>query len=294
VARKTIRSRRLGKQIRMLREQAHLNQDRLVEMVNAGQQSKVCVSQGQLSKVEAGSARLGTAQLNRIVAVLGVNDAMAARLHALRARAEEPGWWDEYSPYIRQTLEMASELGEEATTMRTYDAIYIQGLLQTEEYARTLIESSRAFVRPTEVETLVGLRMRRQARLADDSFEQLTAVLTEATLRHQIGTRATMAAQLSRLCRVAEDGLAAVHVLPNSQGPWPGLGSFVIFGFPNEEADVAYIDGDLGASIYEDRDALNGLTYTFSAALARALTARESLDLFRAVMKEYNGPAQSL
>jgi transcriptional regulator with XRE-family HTH domain len=288
VARKTIRSRRLGRQIRKLREHANLNQERLVELINAGQPPKSCISQGQLSKVEAGSARIDNGQLVRIVTVVDVDgDVDGDRLEALRARAEEPGWWAEYSPFIHETLEMVVELGEEATTMRTYDAVFVQGLVQTEDYARTVIESSKAFVRPVDVETLVELRMRRQARLTEPSFGQLTAVITEASLHHQVGGPAVMRAQLEKLCQVTEDGTAAVHVLRNDQGPWPGLGQFVIFGFPDtEDSEVVHVDGDLGASIYEDRDAINQLTYTFNAALAKALPARESLDLYRSVMKE--------
>jgi transcriptional regulator with XRE-family HTH domain len=287
VARKTIRSRRLGKQIRKLREHANLNQDRLVELINADQPPKACISQGQLSKVEAGSARIDGAQLVRIVAAVSADTATAGRLEALRARAEDPGWWAEYSPLIHETLEMVVELGEEATTMRTYDAVFVQGLVQTEDYARTVIESSKAFVRPIDVETLVELRMRRQARLAEPGFGQLTAVITEASLYHQVGGPAVMRAQLQKLCEITEDGTAAVHVLRNDQGPWPGLSSFVIYGFPDaDDSEVVYVDGDLGASIYEDREAINAVTYTFSAALGKALPARESLDLYRSVMKE--------
>lgn len=287
MARKTVRSRRLGKQLRHLREHANLNQDRLVELINTGQQVRALLSQSQLSKVEAGSARLDTEQLNRIIEVLRADQATASRLHALRARAEEPGWLDEYSPYIQQALEMALELGEEATTIRTYDTVFVQGLVQTEEYARAVISSGVAFVRPTDVETLVELRMRRQARLRAESFEQLTAVITEATLRHQVGSRAVMRAQLEKLCQVTEDGLVAVHVLPNSEGPWPGLGSFVIYSFPEpEDSDVVYIDSDLGASIHEDRDAINCMRYTFNSALTRARAAQASLELYHLVMKE--------
>lgn len=287
MARKTIRSRRLGQQIRALREQAHMNQEHLVELVGSGMEPKVVISQSQLSKVEVGAARLDTVQLDRIIEVLDADDVVAARLHALLARAEEPGWWDEYSPYIQQTLEMMIELGEDASVMRTYDTVFVQGLVQTEDYARTVIESGKAFVRPIDVETLVELRMRRQARLSEPSFDQLTAVMTEATLRHQVGSRATMRAQLEKLCQVTEDGLAALHMLPNSAGPWPGLMSFVIFGFATaEDADVAYIDGEIGSSIHEEREAVTRLTYTFNAALARALSARESLNLYHSVMKE--------
>ncbi|SDP96421.1 Helix-turn-helix domain-containing protein [Actinopolyspora xinjiangensis] len=287
MARKTIRARRLGKQIRKLRERAGFNQDQLCEAINAGQERRASVSQGQLSKIEVGAARLDATQLERILTAVGANEDTAARLETLRARAEEPGWWSEYSPYIHETLELTIELGEDARAIRTYDTSVVQGLLQTEDYARTIIESSRAWVRPTDVDMLVELRMRRQKRLADDDFGGLTAVITEASLRHQVGSRAVMRAQLEKLCQITEEGTAAVHVLPYEEGPWPGLGGFLIYSFPDEEdAEVVQVDGDLGAGIYEDREPISALTYTFNAALAKALPARESLNLYRTVMKE--------
>jgi transcriptional regulator with XRE-family HTH domain len=277
----------LGKQIRKLRERAKLSQDDLCAAVNKGQTGRNTVSQGQLSKVESGSARLDADQLGRVLSTVGAEDGVVARLEALRARAEEPGWWQEYSPYIHETMEMVVELGEDATIMRTYDTIVIQGLLQTEDYARAIIESSRAWVRPTDVDMLVELRMRRQERLAQPSFAGLTAVLTEASLRHQVGSRAVMRAQLEKLIQVTEEGTAAVHVLPYDAGPWPGIGGFMIYGFPEEaDSEVVLVDGDLGAGVYEDREPVSALTYTYSAALAKALPARESLGMYRKVINE--------
>jgi transcriptional regulator with XRE-family HTH domain len=286
MARKTIRARRLGKQIKKLRG-PKLSQEELCSAVNKGQLGRATVSQGQLSKVEGGTARLDADQLNRILTVLNADEATVTRLEALRARAEEPGWWHEYSPYIHETMEMVVELGEDATTMRTYNSTVIQGLLQTEDYARALIESGRAWVRPTEVDMLVELRMRLQDRLAQPEFDGLTSVITEASLRHQVGGRAVMRAQLEKLVRVTEDGTAAVHVLPYDRGPWPGIGNFVIYRFPEEEdSEVVLVDGDVGAGIYEDREPIRALTYTFSAALATALPARESLSMYRKAIKE--------
>lgn len=283
VARKTLRARRLGKQLRKLRKGAGLNQEQLCAAIDPTQQ----LTQGQLSKIEAGSARVADEQLDRIIAAVQADDSTATHLHQLRARAEEPGWWSPYSPYIHETLEMAVELGEDAQTIRTYDAGVVQGLLQTEEYARTIIESSRAWVRPTDVEMLVELRMRRQDRLTEPEFGGLTAVLTEAALYHQVGTPTVMRTQLNRLIKITEEGIAAVHVLPYDQGPWPGLGGFAIFSFPDEhDSEVVQVDGDLGAGIYEDREPVAALTYTFNAALAKAKPARESLDLVNNAIKD--------
>jgi transcriptional regulator with XRE-family HTH domain len=291
VARKTIRARRLGKQVRKLRERAKLSQEDLCSAVNKGQLGRATVSQGQLSKVEGGSARLDAGQLGRILKVVQADEAVATRMEALRARVEEPGWWHEYSPYIHETMEMVVELGEDATSMRTYNSTIVHGLVQTEDYARVLIESVRAWVRPTEVDMLVELRMRRQNRLNQADFDGLTSVITEASLRHRVGSRAIMRAQLEKLIQVTEDGTAAVHVLPFAAGPWPGIGNFEIYRFPEEDdSEVVLVDGDLGAGIYEDREPISALTYTFNAALAKALTARESLNLYRKVINELDEP----
>jgi transcriptional regulator with XRE-family HTH domain len=287
VARKTIRARRLGKQIRELREAKKLGQEALAEAISVGQRGEETVSQGHLSRIESGARRLTASQLERIIAAVSADSDTAMKLQKQRARAEELGWWSEYSPLMTETLELVVELGEDASTMRTYDAIFVQGLVQTRDYARAVVESSRAFVRPTEVDTLVELRMRRQKRLAETSFQGLTAVITEASLRHIVGSRAIQRAQLEKLCEVTEEGSAAVHVLRNDQGPWPGVGCFIIFGFPEEEnTEVVHVDGDIGAGVFEDREPVKALSYTFDAALAKALPVRESLDLYREVMNE--------
>ncbi|HEX8934933.1 MAG TPA: helix-turn-helix transcriptional regulator [Pseudonocardiaceae bacterium] len=90
--RRTIRSRRLGKQIRRLRDDAQLNQEKLVELMNADQPRQRCVSTAHLSRVETGIARISSEHLDRIITVLDVDTEQADKLHALRRRADEPGW----------------------------------------------------------------------------------------------------------------------------------------------------------------------------------------------------------
>lgn len=134
---------------------------------------------------------------------------------------------------------------------------------------------------------LVELRMRRQERLTQPGFEGLTAVMAEAALHHQMGSRAVMRSQLEKLCQVTEEGTAATHVLRFDAGPWPGIGDFVIYGFrEHDESEIVLVDGDLGAAVHEDREPISALTYTFHAALAKALSVRESLDLYQALLRE--------
>jgi transcriptional regulator with XRE-family HTH domain len=285
--RKTIRSRRLGKQIRRLRDDAQLNQEKLVELMNADQPRQRCISASHLSRVESGIARINSEHLERIITALDVDAEQAQKLDELRRRADEPGWWQEYSDIVGEAMEMLAEIGEDATSVRSYDNAYVQGLLQTRAYAEAVVGNSRTLVSPLHIDRLVELRIRRQRRLSEDSFEGLTAVLTEGVIRTVVGGRDVMRDQLQHLIEITQRCPVALHILPFSAGPLPGSDCVVVFEFPSErDGDVVYVDSETAQRVYEDRHLVRQCTYIFNAALALALPARESQDLIRAVMKE--------
>ena len=285
--RKTVRSRRLGKQIRRLRDDAQLTQEKLVELMNAEQPKHRRISPAHLSRVESGIARISPEHLERIITVLNVGPEQAAKLQDLRRRADQRGWWQEYSDIVTEAVEMLVEIGEDATSARSYNNVFVQGLLQTRAYAEAVIGNGRAFVAPINVDRLVELRLRRQRRLADPDFQGLVAVMTEGVIRTLVGSRDVMRDQLRHLIEVTQEYPVTIHILPFSAGAPPGSDNFVIFEFPHDfDGDVVYVESDTGQRIYEDRLPVRQCTYTFDAALAQALPARESQDLIRAVMKE--------
>ncbi|MDQ2883780.1 MAG: helix-turn-helix transcriptional regulator [Actinomycetota bacterium] len=287
VQRKTIRSRRLGKQIRRLRDDAQLNQEKLVELMNTDQPRQRCISASHLSRVESGIARISSEHLDRIATVLDIGTEQAQKLDELRHRADEPGWWQEYSDIIAEAIEMLVEIGEDATTARSYDIAFVQGLLQTRAYAEAVIGNGRAFVPPINVDRVAELRMRRQQRLGQDGFQGMTAVITEGVIRTMVGGRDVMRDQLRHLIEVSQEHPVTIHILPFSAGALPGSDNFVIFEFPHDlDGDVVYVDSSTAQRIHEERDIVRQCTYTFHAALAQALPARQSQDLIRAVMEE--------
>jgi transcriptional regulator with XRE-family HTH domain len=285
--RKTVRSRRLGKQIRRLRDDAQLNQEKLIELMNADQPRQRCLSASHLSRVESGIARLTPEHLERIATVLNVGAKQAKKLDELRRRADETGWWQEYSDIVTEAVEMLVEIGEDSTSVRSYDNVFVQGLLQTRAYAEAVIGSGRAFVAPINVDRMAELRMRRQQRLGEPDFQGLVAVMTESVIRTLVGGRDVMREQLRHLIEVTQEHPVTIHILPFSAGALPGSDNFVIFEFPHElDGEVVYVDSDTAQRIYEDRHPVRQCTYTFHAALAQALPARESQDLIREIMEE--------
>ncbi|MCP2256663.1 Helix-turn-helix domain-containing protein [Streptoalloteichus tenebrarius] len=284
--RKTVRSRRLGKLLRQLREDAQLSQDDLVALVNTGKPPRRLTTT-HLSRVETGLARLIPDHLTRIVAATNASQDRAAELEELRRRADERGWWQEYRAYVPEPVEMLAELGEDATGIRSYDIAFVQGLLQTRAYAEAVVGAARAHVLPVDVDRLVELRMRRQQRLRAPDFGRLVAVMTEGVIRTVVGGPEVMREQLRHLIAITEALPVSVHVLPFSAGALPGPDSLVIFTFSQEgDGEAVFVDSDTASRIYEDRDRVTQCTYTFSAALAQALSARDSLALINQVMKE--------
>ncbi|MGH3940356.1 MAG: helix-turn-helix domain-containing protein [Pseudonocardiaceae bacterium] len=285
--RKTIRSRRLGKQIRRIRLDAQFNQEKLAEWMNADQPSQRGISASHLSRVESGIARINTEHLDRILEVLDVGTEQALKLDTLRRHADERGWWQEYSDIVDEAMEMLAEIGEDAISARSYDNVFVQGLLQTRAYAEVAIGNGRAFVAPINVDRMAELRLRRQQRLGEDGFHGLVAVLTEGVIRTMVGGRDIMREQLRHLIEVTQEHPVTIHILPFSAGALPGVDNFVIFEFPDDlDGDVVYVDSDTAQRIYEDRHPVRQCMYTFDAALAQALPARESQDLIRTVMEE--------
>jgi transcriptional regulator with XRE-family HTH domain len=284
--RKTVRSRRLGKRLRRLRDDAQLRQETLAELMNADQPQQRRVSTSHLSRVETGLARISADHLARIIEVLGVKPEEASVLEALRARADQPGWWQEYADILSESVEMLVELGEDATNIRTYDTVFVQGLLQTRAYATGVASNARAFNLPIDVDRLAELRLRRQKRLTDPDFTGMTAVMTEGAIRTVVGGPEVMKEQLHHLLAVGENYPVAIHVLPFTVTP-PSSDSIVIFGFPHEmDGELAYVDSDTAKRVHEDREPVRQCTYTFDAALAQALTPKASQDLIRNQIEE--------
>lgn len=291
--RKTARSRRLGKQLRRAREDAQLSQETVVEHVNSLNPTR-SLSTTILSRVESGLTRLETEQLGKLVEVLHLSRSAASELEDLRRRAGERGWWQEYSDIIPEPLEMLAEHGEDAITARTYDYAFVQGYLQTRAYAEAVVDSARAFVRPLDVDRHVDLRMRRQKRLGDPDFEGLTAVMAEDVLHRVVGGPPVMHEQLQHLLQLSRSATSKVtiQIYPRAAGALPGTDNLIIFTFPHPgDGEAVFVDSDTASRIYEDeRDPIRQATYTFDAARAKALSARDSMDLIADLCKEYEQP----
>ena len=156
-------------------------------------------------------------------------------LLALAQDASQKGWWEEYADSLPEDYQQFIGLEHEATAVAIWHVDVVAGLLQTEGYARHIIDSYDRVepIAPSQVTRLVRVRMRRQ-QVLDRLGLRITVVLDESVLLRRIGSDLMMYEQLQRLAKECERPNLTLQILP-LDGQHTVIGeSFVLFGF---EAD---------------------------------------------------------
>ena len=167
----------------------------------------------------------------------------------------------------------------EATSIKAFGPLIVPGLLQTEEYARALLQNGQPRLGPDEIETRIEARKGRQAIFDTDHPPRGQFIIDEAVLRRRVGGDVVMRAQLRHLAQVSARPDIGLQVIPFSAGAHAGtLGPLVILGFADGE-DVVYCEtyaGDLYPETVAwysdvfDRLARDALSKTKSAELLKA------------------------
>jgi hypothetical protein len=165
----------------------------------------------------------------------------------------------------------------EAVAIKSYDTQVITGLLQTEAYAREVIDAGYAGRTPDQ---RVATRMQRQRILERRDPPRIWVMLDEPALDRVVGGREVMREQFQRLLRLADVPTITIQVIPWEPGAHAGLnGSFHLLAL-EDGADVAYVEApgagwfvdqpDLVADYSVRHDLIRASALPVSAAYVRA------------------------
>jgi hypothetical protein len=210
-------------------------------------------SESKISRMELGRVSFKERDIADLLTLYGVvDDAERAALLALATDANMPGWWHSYSDLLPAWLQQYLDLEAGAMLIRTYEVQFVPGLLQTQAYARAVIELG--YIDDVEIERRVGLRMARKRLLDRPDPPLLWAVLDEAVLRRPIGGRGVMLEQLQMLAEASTRPNIRLQVIPFNTGGHPAAGgAFAMLRFPEPELpDVVYLEHLTGA-LYLDK-----------------------------------------
>jgi len=268
----TVRRRRLGTDLRRLREQRSL---RLEEVA-----SQLGVAPSTLSRIETGKAPTRTSYLVLMLDLYGVDDPDSRRSFMDLAReGQRKGWWVGFDDLLPAGVGSYLGLEAEAAALRAFGVLVVPGLLRTKEYDRAVIAARRPGLTSEQVERLMSVQERRQEVLRRSDPIELRVVLDESVLLRSIGSPGVMRGQLDRLAEACSEPTVIIQVLGLAATQRPVLaGSFGILSFPEPgDADVACAEGIRGQVLLEQRDAeVQALRQTFDTLSGSAMSARDS------------------
>lgn len=242
--RATVRLRRLAGTLRRLREARELSREDV--------ESETAINTATLYRIETAKVRPQARTLSALLNLYEVEKDERARLLKLLRESKQTGWWQTYEDEIPEGYGAFIEFEDEAEAIWNYEALYIPGLLQSEDYARALIHGVLPAATKDQVEQRVDVRMKRQAILERDHPPKLWAIVDEAALHRVVGGADVMRDQLLHLVVVAEQPHVTLQVVPFSVGSHPGQsGSFMVLRF-DDAPDVVYLDSMAGDMFLEE------------------------------------------
>ena len=248
----------LGIHLRLLREAAGISREAAAGRIRA--------SAPKISRLELGRTGFKQRDVADLLDLYGLaeGDARHALLR-LAGQANAPAWWSSYRDVLPGWFEHYLGLEQAACAIRCYEVQYIPGLLQTEDYARSVFQLGGQ-LSADAVEQRVRLRMQRQQILRRSDPPRLWVILDEAALQRPVGGPAVMRGQLARLGEAAETRHITIQVLPFRAGsqfasghpitvlqlPAPGLPDVVYLEhldrgvYLSKPAELAHYRGVLG------------------------------------------------
>jgi transcriptional regulator with XRE-family HTH domain len=192
-----------------------------------------------------------------------------------------PGTFERLQKYVR-TIPLPTwfrpyaEIEATATQLRSWQPSFIDGLLQTEDYARALL-SRRPNTTEDEVEALVASRMERQAILERDKPPLLWIVLDEAVLHRHVASGKVMRDQLDHLAEVSRRPNITVEVVPFSAGGhYALLGAFTLV--EQDDRRIGYLETTIEGYIVEKPEVVRSLALIFDTVRGEAMSRAASRD----------------
>jgi transcriptional regulator with XRE-family HTH domain len=273
----SVRSRQLAAELRRLRDEADLTGEEVA--------SQLGFSPAKVSRLETARTVISPTDLQLMLDYYEISGQHRDRLTELGRTARQRGWWDAYADMLGPEYATLIALEADAETVSWYAAQIVPGLLQTEAYAREIIQSTLLISPPGEIERRVRVRMSRQRVLTGDRPLRLTAILDEAALHRAVGGAEVMREQLARLVEVARTPNVDLRVLPSAAGAHPAvMGEFTILRFPEVVApDVVYLE-NMTSNLYVEREAeVFRYTLAFDRLITLALGADDSVSLIFAL-----------
>ncbi|MFD5794306.1 helix-turn-helix domain-containing protein [Streptomyces diastatochromogenes] len=267
----------LGKRLQELREAAGLSREEAARVLR--------VASATVRRMEMAEVALKIPYVQVLLTTYGVSEEESAAFVRLAEEANQPGWWQRFHDVLPDWFSLYVSLEGAARIIRSYEPHFVPGLLQTEEYAREVMEAGTiGQTGPETVERHVSLRMERQRLLERDDPPHLWVIMDETVLRRPVSIRPeVMRDQVDRLLEYAERDRVTLQLAEFAAGPHPGTyAPFTLFRFAEPELpDMVFTEYLTGALYLDSRREVSAHLEVLDHMTARAASAQRTMKLLR-------------
>ncbi|MGZ0203159.1 helix-turn-helix domain-containing protein [Streptomyces sp. RM1] len=267
----------LGKRLQELREAAGLGREEAARVLR--------VAAATVRRMETAEVALKIPYLQMLLDTYGVPREEAAAFVRLAEEANQPGWWQRFHDVLPDWFSLYVSLEGAARVIRSYEPHFVPGLLQTEAYARAVLEAGTiGQTEPHAIERHVSLRMERQRLLERENPPHLWVIMDETVFRRPVSVSPdVLRDQLDRLLEYAgRDGIT-LQIAEFAAGPHPGTyAPFTLFRFAEPELpDMVFTEYLTGALYLDARQEVAAHLEVLDHMTARAASARRTREILR-------------
>ncbi|MDX2826042.1 helix-turn-helix transcriptional regulator [Streptomyces ipomoeae] len=239
----------LGRRLQELREAAGLKREEAARVLR--------VAPATVRRMETADVALKIPYVQVLLTTYGVGERDVDAFVKLVEEANRPGWWQRFHDVLPDWFSLYVSLEGAAHLIRQYEPHFVPGMLQTEDYARAVMEAGIVGqTSPETIERHVSLRMARQKLLTREDPPHLWVIMDETALLRPVSIRGeVMRDQIDRLLDVTENDHITLQVAEFASGPHPGTyAPFSLFRFAEPELpDMVYTEYLTGALYLDSR-----------------------------------------
>jgi transcriptional regulator with XRE-family HTH domain len=273
----TIAKRRLSRRLAELRVAAGYTANHVCDILNWGR--------GKVGRFEANQwKRPEMSDIRDLLRIYGVTPSVQDELEDLAIRSRARPWWREYPEIFGNEF---PGYENDATHIRVFMPLILPGLLQTPAYVESLMRTgSRP---PVWRQKALETRLRRQEILdrTGPTAPKLIAVITEASLMYQWGTRSDRYEQVVHLAEVGSHPNVELRIQRFIDGAYPGMHCMInIFGFPDGEPSLVYMETDYAIEEVSSAESVTTYEQAFGRASDGALEPADTAVFLRQLAEQ--------
>ncbi|MFF1685450.1 Scr1 family TA system antitoxin-like transcriptional regulator [Streptomyces sp. NPDC058254] len=236
---------------------------------------RLVIAESTIAAIEQGRRPLLPDLAGAMDRLLETKGALAVAVAGMPEVDQYPLWAESYIQHER-----------EAIALSWYDALVVPGLLQTPDFARTLLKQRVPAYDEDEVETKTAARVERRAILHRRVPPTMSFVVWEPALKMAFVEPGVRIDQLRFLRECAGLPGLSLQVLPLDAPENAGdAGPFILLETPDHQ-HLAYTESQRGSQWVSDPDEVSILARKYAMLRAQALTPKGTQGLLNRLLGE--------